>query len=306
MQTTATESKPSCPLTETEAFAAFREGPQRFIDVGHSRLAYWCFGEGPDLVFVHGWPVHAATFRRLVPALARDFRCHFLDLPGAGHTEADPSAPFGLVEHGETLRRAIDRLGLGRYGFIAHDSGAAMARLAAADDDRVSCLVLGNTEIPGHRPLMVELYLKLTKFPAAMGLFRKAMRSRAVRHSSLGFGGCFEDPRYMDGEFHELFVAPMLDSDAVWAEQSRLLASLDFGVVDRMAETHARIKAPVLLVWGSDDPFFPLEKARGMVHQFPGGAEIKVISGAKLFAHEDHAPAFLAYARPFLRRIRPD
>lgn len=305
MQTTATGSRTSPPLTETEAFAAFREGPQRFVDVGHSRLAYWCFGEGPDLVFVHGWPVHSATFRRLVPALARDFRCHFLDLPGAGATEADASAPFGLVEHAATLRRAIDRLGLGRYGFVAHDSGAAIARLVAAGDDRVTGLVLGNTEIPGHRPLMVEIYLKLTKIPGGLGLLRKAMRSRAVRHSRLGFGGCFEDPRYMDGEFHELFVAPLIDSEAVMAEQARLLASLDFSVVDRMAETHARIKAPVLLVWGERDPFFPLEKARGMLQQFPGGAEIKVIPGAKLFAHEDHAPEFLAFARPFLQRTRP-
>jgi len=306
MQTTATEPKPSTPLTEPEAFAAFRKGPQRFVDVGHSQLAYWCFGDGPDLVFVHGWPLHSATFRRLVPALARDFRCHFFDLPGAGHTQADRSAPIGLVEHAETLRRGIDRLGLGRYGFVAHDSGAAMARLVAADDDRVTGLVLGNTEIPGHRPLLVQLYMKLTKIPGALGLLRRTMGSRTVRRSPLGFGGCFEDPRYMDGEFHELFLAPMLDSEEVMAEQWRLLGSLDFGVVDRLAETHARIKAPTLLIWGSDDPFFPLRKARGMLRQFAGGAEIQVISGAKLFAHEDHAPAFLAFARPFLERTRPD
>jgi pimeloyl-ACP methyl ester carboxylesterase len=286
--------------------AAFRKGPPRYIDVGHSRLAYWSFGEGPDLVFVHGWPLHSATFRRLVPALARDFRCHFFDLPGAGRTESDPSAPFGLVEHSETLRRAIDLIGLGRYAFVAHDSGGAMARLVAASDDRVTGLVLGNTEIPGHRVLLVEFFMKLTRIPGAMSLLRAAMRSRTVRHSSLGFGGCFEDPRSMDGDFHDLFIAPILDSPSVLADQSRLLASLDFGVVDRLTETHGRIKAPTLLIWGSDDPFFPLEKARGMLTQFAGGAEIQVIPRAKLFAHEDHAPEFLAFAQPFLQRTRPD
>lgn len=305
MQTTATESNPTHPLTEPEVLAAFRKGPQRYIDVGHSRLAYWCFGEGPDLVFVHGWPLHAATFRRLVPGLVREFRCHFLDLPGAGRSESDPGAPFGLVEHGETLRRAIDLLGLDRYALVAHDSGAAMARLVAANDDRVTGLVLGNTEIPGHRSLQVTLLMTMTKIPGAMRMFSAAMRSRTVRHSSLGFGGCFEDPRYMDGDFHDLFIAPMLDSPSVMAEQARLLATLDFAVVDRMTETHARIKAPVLLIWGSDDPFFPLEKARGMVTQFAGGAEIQVIPRAKLFAHEDHAQAFLALAKPFLQRARP-
>jgi haloalkane dehalogenase len=289
-------------LDETSIRRSFVSGPTSWIDVGHTRLAYWRFGDGPDLVFVHGWPLHSATFRRILPTLARDYTCHLLDLPGAGRSRPTSDTPFGLEEHADTLRRAVDRIGLERYSLLAHDSGAVFARLLAASDSRVRALVMGNTEIPGHRPKVVEMYVALTKLPGATELVRLAMHSRRVRHSRIGFGSCFSDPSYADGEFHDLFVAPMLQSALAMRDQTELVRHLDFGVVDRMEETHAHIQAPTLLVWGELDPFFPLEKARRMMPGFRGGAELDVISGARLFAHEDHAPRFASSAAEFLAR----
>src|SRR5262245_53887289 len=76
-------------IPERDVIAAFRGPPRAFLDVGHSRLAYRRFGQGPDVVLVHGWPLHSATFRRLVPLLADAFTCHLFDLPGAGQTESN-------------------------------------------------------------------------------------------------------------------------------------------------------------------------------------------------------------------------
>lgn len=273
-----------------------------FVDVEHTRLAYWRFGAGPDLVFVHGWPLHSATFRRILPVLARDYTCHLVDLPGAGRSKPTADTPFGLEEHADTLRRAVDRLGLESYSLLAHDSGAVFARLLAASDARVRALVAGNTEIPGHRPKVVEMYVAMTKIPGATALTRLLMRSGTVRRSGLGFGGCFSDPRYVDGEFHELFVAPILESARAMHDQTQLVRHLDFGVVDRLDDAHAKMKAPTLLLWGERDPFFPLEKAKRMLPSFRGGAELDVIADARLFAHEDHAERFASSASAFLRR----
>lgn len=271
-----------------------------FVDVHHTRLAYWRFGSGPDLVFVHGWPLHSATFRRILPTLARDFTCHLVDLPGAGRSRPTAATPFGLEEHADTLRRAIDKLGLERYSLLAHDSGAVFARLVAASDSRVRALVMGNTEIPGHRPKVVEMYVAMTKLPGAMALTRLLMRSERVRRSGIGFGGCFSDASYVDGEFHELFVAPLLETANAMHDQTRLIRHLDFGVVDGLEEAHRRIDVPTLLLWGERDPFFPLAKAKQMLPSFRGGAELDVIADARLFAHEDHAERFASSASTFL------
>ncbi len=205
------------------------------------------------------------------------------------------------MAHGATVRAAIDALGLGSCALLAHDSGGFIARLVAADDRaRVRGLVLGNTEVPGHTPWLLIMYALLAKLPGGTRLIRTLLRSRTIRGSGLGFKGCFEDPTYLDGEFHELFVAPLLSSSRVAEGQMQLLKTIDAAAVERLAALHARIHAPVQLVWGTEDPFFPIAKARAMLAQFAGRARLDEIAGARLFAHEDRAADFAALARPFL------
>ena len=286
--------------TEAELVRAFRAPPQRLLDIGHSRVAYWRFGTGPDVVFVHGWPLDAATFRCLVPLLAPHFTCHLIDLPGVGQTKSDAGAPIDFVSHAASLKRVVDVLQLERYALLAHDSGGFVARLTAAEDARVTSLVLGNTEIPGHTPALVAAMALLVKVPFGVGLLKTMLRSRAVRHSALGFGGCFEDPAFLDGDFHELFIRPMLEDADVARGQLRLLETLHAGMTDRLSEAHARIQVPVQLIWGTDDPFFPIARARRMVSGFGGPVSFEEIPGGKVFAHEDHAAEFAAHAVKFL------
>jgi pimeloyl-ACP methyl ester carboxylesterase len=300
-------TQPIRPTTTRLGSAELRErlraGPMRRLAIGDDEIAYWRFGRGPDLVLVHGWPLHAATFRNVVPELAEHFTCHLFDLPGCGHTRSRGDGPLGFVEHTATLAAVVDALALDRYAMLAHDSGGAFARMLAAEHGpRVQALVLGNTEIPGHRPGVVELLCTLAKLPGGAALLRLMMAVPALRRSSLGFRGCFADVAYVDGEFGELFVRPLVASAALTRGQLRLARGIDFAVVDRLAEVHRRIVAPVCMVWGALDPFFPLAKARAMPEQFAGDAELCVVPGARLFAHEDRAEAFLGHALPFLRR----
>ncbi len=289
-------------LSETEVARAFRDGPHELVAVPGGRLAAWRFGSGPDVVAIHGWPLHGATFRRVVPRLAERFTVHVVDLPGAGRTEWDPGARCGIEEHAATVRAFVGARGLSRFAYLAHDSGGAIARLAAADDPRVLGLVLGNTEIPGHTPWLVALIVAASRIPGGTRAFLASMRVGALRRSGLGFGGCFRDPSYVDGEFGELFVRPLLSSPAVAEGQMRLVHALDPRVFERLPAVHRRIAAPVLAVWGDRDPFFPIELARPMMRQLGGPASLVAIPGAKLFAHEDHPDEVVAACAPFLER----
>lgn len=211
-----------------------------------------------------------------------------------------------MSAHVHTTRTVVDVLAPGQYAMLGHDSGGAIARFVAAEHGaRVRALVLGNTEIPGHRPWQVRAYAAIHGLPLGTALFLASLRLRLVRHSSLAFGGCFTDPAYADGEFGELFLAPLLRDPAVAAGQMRLLDGLEWRLLDRLADVHARISAPVQLVWGEADPFFPLARAKVLPGQFGGPAELRTIPGAKLFAHEDHPAAFLEHALPFLRVHAP-
>ncbi len=277
------------------------KAPPELIDVGHSRVGYRRVGDGPDLVFVHGWPLHGATFRGLLPHLVGSFTCHLIDLPGCGGSEWDERTPISFSDHAATVRRVIVELGLVRYAFVAHDSGGTIARLVAADDDCTVGLVLGNTEIPGHHAPLLRLLLGLARFPGGRSLLLAALRWRWLRRSLL-IRSCFGDPSKGEGEFHRLFIEPLLSSPRVAAGQLKALDRFRWADVDGLAEVHRRIAAPVQLVWGADDAFFPLAAARPMAAQFGGGAELVEIPRGRTFVHEEAPDRFAALMRPFLDR----
>lgn len=279
--------------------------PERFLDVGHAKLAYRRFGQGPDVLFVHGWPVSSSTFRGVVAELEPDYTCHLVDLPGAGHSRWTDASRIGIREHGETVAEVIDLLGLSRVALVSHDSGGAIARIAAAlRPDAVAGLVLGNTEIPGHTPALIKLLLMVTRIPGAARLFVESMRFGPIRRSrTLGFGTCFEDPSFTDGDFYRLAMAPLFSNPEQRDGALALMNNLDVDVLHGLEALHRRIDVPVRMVWGSRDPVFPLEKARRMIDQFGGEADLVEIPRGWLFAHEEFAAEFAAHSRPLLERV---
>jgi pimeloyl-ACP methyl ester carboxylesterase len=268
------------------------------LDLGHSKLAYWRMGSGPDLVFVHGWPLHSATFRHIVPLLADSFTCHLLDLPGAGRSTS--TAPITFAGHVATLREAIERIGLSRYAFVAHDSGAVIARYAAVANPAVAGLVIGGTESPGHHPWLVRLLHLTSKLPFGAWIVRRILKSPTLYRSPLGFRAMFADLAYIEGDFYDLFVGPLCAS---LDRQLEPVRTFHWSLIDRLSDVHSKITAPVHLIWGSDDGMFPIGRARHMVTQFPGGATIAEIPHAKAWAHEERPHAFVEHAKPFLLRV---
>ncbi len=223
-----------------------------------------------------------------------------IDLPGVGQTESEEDAPIDLVGHARSVRAVVDALGLDQYAIVAHDSGGFVARLVAAEDPRITRLVLGNTEVPDHTPALVVGFALLAKTPFATAVIRRVLGNRTLRRSALGFGGAFEDASYVDGAFYDLFIAPLLESESAARGQLRLLRSLQKDVFGSMRDIHGKIRAPVRLLWGTEDPFFPIARARAMLSTFGGPASLQEIAGAKVFPHEDHAATFARETMAFL------
>jgi pimeloyl-ACP methyl ester carboxylesterase len=107
-----------------------------------------------------------------------------------------------------------------------------------------------------------------------------------LRRNSLVLGGAFADPSPLDGEFDEFFLQTLHRSRLHCDAAVRLLRSFERRHVDGLAATHRRIDVPVQLVWSDHDPFFPVARATAMVATFPN-ADLRVIEGAGLFAHEE-------------------
>lgn len=285
--------------TSTDAKTLFHRPAARFLDVGHSKLPYRVVGTGPDLLFIHGWPVSGATYRGVIPHLARDFRCHVIDLPGAGESQFDRNSPIRMSAHVDTVLAAVGQMNLGDYGIVAHDSGGLIGRYVAARDPRVRALAMGNTEIPGHHPVFVDVISKAARMPGFDSVMRLLMKSRTYRRSGMGFKGCFRDLDLIEGEFHDYFVKPVLESrHAMWGTME-LARTIEEHLVHELSEVHAKLDIPVQLIWGDRDPFFPLEKLPPMMEELPQ-ASLHVIKGGRLFVHEEYPEVFAREARKAL------
>ncbi|MEM9135050.1 MAG: alpha/beta hydrolase [Actinomycetota bacterium] len=281
-------------LTAADAADLFRRAPDRHIDVGAGEAAYRTVGSGPDVLFVHGFPVSGATFRRLLPHLADHVRCHVIDLPGAGDSRFDDDTVISLDQHIVSVRRVVDELGLDDVAVVGHDSGGMIARHALAGDDRVRSWGLINTEQPQGLNWRFKSFLAVRNSPGLGSILGWISGRPLLRRNKFVFGDAFADKSLLEGEFDEFFLQPLATIPARRRAAAGLLKTFDTGWVGRLGEAHRRMDEPVKLVWGAKDPFFPVQRAREMVDTFPD-ASITVIDDAGLFSHEER-PAEVAAA----------
>ena len=272
----------------------FSAAPQ-LVDAGTARLPVRRYGAGPALLLVHGFPLSGYTWRKLLPELSKRYTCYVPDLPGMGESQWTDATDFSFPGQGLTLKALAGSLGLQKYSVLAQDTGGTFARyLAIADHARVEKLLLINTEIPGHRPPWIPQYQLLMRLPGTLAAFSLLLRSRAFLRSGMGFGGCFCDLSLIDGEFHEHVVMPLLREPRRMQGLRSYLRGAKWPPVDALLHEHARLDMPVKLIWGADDPTFPLADVRPMVRQF-SHASLVEIAGAKLLVHEEK-PAEVARA----------
>lgn len=269
------------------------------IDIGHASMAHRQTGTGPDVVFVHGWPLHGDTWNGVVGHLD-GFTCHVLDLPGCGASTTTEATPLTMTGHVDSVGAAIDELGLEQFSLVGHDSGGLIARMVAARRaDDVASLVIAGSEIPGHHPWQVALFGLLAKLPGSSAIMRTVLSHDSLMMSPFALGGSFSDPARISADFMGI-VGSLLEDEEALSRQLEIIGSFDNAVVDGLVDVHAELTMPTLLIWGEDDGFFPVEKAQAMTTQFAGPTTFEVVPDAKLFVHEEHPERFAELVAGFL------
>ena len=288
-------------LTLEQSQQLFRDPPERHIDVGSSSVAYRRVGSGPDVLFVHGWPAHGATFRRLLPFLADEVTCHVIDLPGTGSSIFDTSSELSIDNHIASVKKVVDELGLESVAVVGHNSGGMIARHALAGDDRVRAFGLVNTEQPQGLNWRFKMFLNSRHLPGWGAALGWILTKPKLRRNGFVLGDAFADRSQLDGDFDEFILRPLVESPAHQKAAETLLKSFDTALVKQLADVHRKIEVPVQLVWGDQDPFFTIDKAIEMVNTFPQ-AKIVTVKGGGLFVHEERPEETAAGLLPVLSR----
>lgn len=109
---------------------------------------YGVAGDGPPVLFLHGFALNHRSYRHALGRLAGSgVRVYAPALPGFGGTEQLPAEEFSLVGYAGWVARFLDAVGLkGKVAVVGHSFGGGVAiQLAHDATRRVSRLVLVNS-----------------------------------------------------------------------------------------------------------------------------------------------------------------
>jgi len=273
---------------------------QGWFDARGLRTRYLRSGERgpPPLVLLHGVGGHAEAYARNLAAHGRLFDTWSIDMIGHGWSDK-PDHPYEIAHYVDHLLRFMDAQGWER----AHVSGESLggwvaARLAADHPDRVERVVLNTAG--GSRAE-----------PAVMARI-KALSTRAAEDPSWDFiearvAWLMKDPA--DATPDLVACRQAIYSQPGFARaMANAMVLQDMEVRTRnliLPQDYARIEAPTLVLWTSDDPTADVTEGRRIAEMIPGSTFV-VMDDCGHWPQWEDTPTFDRLHLNFLRGLPLD
>jgi haloacetate dehalogenase len=206
---------------------------------------------------LHGYPQSHVMWHRIAPVLAEEFTVVCPDLRGYG----DSSKPSTAPDHEPYSKRAMARdqvavmqsLGFERFMVVGHDRGGRVAyRMALDHPDRVEKLAIIDILPTG------EMYRR-TDMAFALGYWHwfflpqpHDFPERVIGAAPDAFFARLDQP-FFDPAAREQYRRCYTEPDMIHAtcEDYRAGATYDFKLDEADRAAGARIRCPVLALWGS-------------------------------------------------------
>ncbi len=261
-----------------------------FLQMGALRVHHTHGGHGSPVLFIHGLGSSGyIEWRFNLEAAASRHRVFAPDLPGFGRSEK-PRARYGIPYFTRFIQRYIEGRGLRSVAVVGTSMGGRIAlELALEHPRQVTRLVLVNSLGLG-RPKMRVSY-GLVTVPrvgeAMMRVARDALQwapSDLIRRVAARYSGATADlGRTMDDAYlddlRELYAAAGYHDSYLATVRSLVTLRALFGGDHDMSGRLNELKLPVQLIWGADDPLFPLAHAT-QAHAMIERSRLAVIEGA--------------------------
>ncbi len=209
-------------------------------------------GQGPPLLFLHGWGVGHDSYGPLLRQLEGSHTVYAPDLPGFGGTP-EPESPWRVEDYVEFVRQFISLNKIDRPVIVGHSNGGRVALHYAARGGEADRLVLfGPAGVRARRGARyygkVYLYkagkILLSPFPKLKEAFRRGKGSADYQNAS---------------PVMRATMSNLLGTDVL-----KLLPS---------------VKTPVLLIWGRADTASPFADAARMEAALPDAGLVAIEGG---------------------------
>ncbi len=255
------------------------------IALPHGTITYRVAGpadtEAAPVVFVHGLLVDSQLWTPVADVLARrGIRSYLPNWPMGSH-------PIAMKDDADLSPRGIARividflaaLELTDVTLVGNDTGGAICQyLIDTDHRRIGRLVLTNCDaFDVFPPPEFAGLVKIGSHAALIKPMLSALKSPALRHAQMVYGGTFAGPP--DPKITRSWIEPGLSSKKIRRDTAKLISAMDPKDLLDVSTRFGDFPKPVHLVWGDADPFFPITFAQRLAAAFATGTLTPVPDG---------------------------
>lgn len=235
-------------------------------------LAYIDMGErtGQPVVLIHGYTDNARDWAPMVPFLSKQFRLILVDIRGHGQS-GKPECCYTRLDFAFDIKLLLDALGVQKADIVGHSLGSIIAQTFAEywPERTASAVLISSTggTPPGKdkKPPQFDFAAEIRKL------------KEPIDADSPFMIAWWDSPTPVDPDFIR-----RQRKDAAGIPLSVWLAVLDQALTDNvfagLQSTLPRLKAPTLLIWGSQDPIME-EDARQSLRDALPRAQVKIFDG---------------------------
>lgn len=194
-------------------------------------INYIQYGEGKDVVLLHGWCQNIAMMQPLGDKLQKKHRITILDLPGFGES-SEPQTELNIYDYNEILEIFLQKLNIVNPIIMGHSFGGRISIIYASKNEVEKLVLFGSPCIRKEQKTSLKLKAlrTLKKVPGLNKLenfAKKHIGSRDYKNAS---------------EIMRKILVNTINQDL--SNEAKL------------------IKCPTLLIWGDNDDEAPLEEAK--------------------------------------------
>ncbi len=201
------------------------------INIKSIDINYIQYGEGSDIILLHGWGQNIEMMQPLGDKLQKNHRITILDLPGFGKS-SEPTEELTVYDYCEILREFVTRLKIKNPTLIGHSFGGRISIIYASKYE-VDKLVLFGSPCFAKRS-NPSLKVKVLKFMKKVPGINK-LEEFAKKHI---------------GSSDYKSASPMMRKILVNTVNADL------------SECCKKIKCPTLLIWGENDTAVSVDEAK--------------------------------------------
>ncbi len=273
-------------------------GTQKEVQLAQGVVRYRESGSGEPLVFIHGLLVNGDLWRKVVPTLAKKYRCIIPDLPFGAHSlplNADTDlTPPGIARLIADFLTALD---LTSVTMVANDTGGAFTQIAITEyPERMSRLVLTNCDAyDNFLPLSIRAFEWFAFVPGCIALLGQLCKLRFVQKLIIKLVAKYP----IDARAAHSYMQSITVNKGVQHDVGKLLRGISTRYTNIAASKFGDIDKPVLLVWASEDFLFTTKYAERLQRAFPS-ATLHYVKDSYAFVSEDQPEQLAQHIETFL------